>query len=442
MTVSGASIGYAAVMDVNDTGYAMAAWIDPDSDYELTTNIYTPGVGWGLPAATGILTGGWYSSTGTMAVGSDGEFFVAYQQAGYYGEQEVLSAWAMRWTESDGWEEPTMLSSGLSTNMALWPYISANSAGQAVTTWTDGEGFDTEVMASIYTPGVGWSAAEAVGLDDNVTWFSKVAVAPNGDAIVIFKQYSSGDSYLWSREYYALERPDLTVITPEDGTTTEEPSVLVRGFTELGATVTVNGVDVTLNPNGTFETTVELVGGMNEILVVASIEGEGSMGVIVRVDYDDPIAELLAQIDQLMDQIDELTDLVEDQQTALELYDAYIYLLEQAILALGEEYETVLTELEETNQALNESLDESAAMEHDIAAFEDEVSSLEDCMAGLEDNVTDLESTVAEQEDDAAAAKTMQYALLGVIAALAIAVIAPIVQNSKLRKGRGPQGPG
>ncbi len=442
MTASGASTGYAAVVDVNDTGYAMTAWVDLDADYELMTNIYTPGVGWGPPVATGILTGGWYASTGTVAAGSDGEFFVTYQQADYLDEQEVLSAWAMRWTESGGWEEPTMLNSGLSTNMALWPYLSANSAGQAVTTWTEGAGFDTEVMASIYTPGIGWSAAEAVGLDDNVTWFSKVAVAPNGDAIVVFKQYSSGDSYLWSREYYALERPDLTVITPEDGTTTEEPSVLVRGFTELGVTVTVNGVDVPLNPNGTFETTVELVGGMNEILVVASIDGEGSSGVMIMVDYVDPIAELLAQIDQLIEEIDALTALVEDQEAALALYEAYIYLLEQAILGLGEEYDDILTELEETNQALNESRDEADAMEDEISAFEDEVSSLEECVTDLEDNVTELESTVAEQEDDASAAKVLQYALMAVIGVLALVVVLLLMQNAKLKKGRGPQGPG
>jgi exonuclease VII small subunit len=81
-------------------------------------------------------------------------------------------------------------------------------------------------------------------------------------------------------------------------------------------------------------------------------------------------------------------------------------------------------------------------MEDDIAAFEDEITSLEDCVTDLEDNVTELESTVAEQEDDASAAKVLQYALIAVIGVLALAVVLLLVQNSKLRKGRGPQGPG
>ena len=443
MIASGALSGYGVAMDVNDTGCAMVAWVVSDGgDPGIYANLYTPGVGWGGPEAMAPANAVMFTSGSAVSAGSGGEFFVTWTQTDTIGEDEVKSAWAARWTEGGGWEEPVMLNSGLSTNMALWPSISANTAGQAIATWTDGEGFDTEVMASIYTPGVGWGTAEAAGLVDNVTWMSKVAIAPNGDAIVIFKQYSSGDSYIWSREYYALARPDLTVITPEDGTVTEEISILVRGFTELGVTVTVNGVDVPLNPNGTFETTVELAGGMNEILVIASIEGEGSRGVAVMVECVDPMAVLLAQIDQLMDEIDALTALVDDQQMALEIYEAYIYILEEAILGLADEYETLLGELEETNQALNESLDESAAMEDDIAAFEEEVSSLEDCVTDLEDNVTELESTVAEQEDDASAAKLLQYALIAVIGVLALAVVLLIVQNSMLRKGRGPQGPG
>jgi len=444
VVASGSIGGYWVEMDVNDTGHTMAAWfLHNGTAWEMYANFYAPGVGWGTPDTIGPVADGWHPFGGFVAAGANGEFFVAWEQADAYDYPVNRSAWVMRWEDGVGWEEPTMVNSGLSTNSQLFMALSANSAGQAVVTWTDGNETTTDVMACMYTPGAGWGAAEAVGNESGEsTWYSQVALASSGDAVLIYKQYAGGDSYLWGREFYAFERPDLTVTTPVDGTVTEEPSVEVSGTTDPGATVTINGTEIEVGIDGSFSVTFALSAGVNEILVVATIEGQGSTGVLIEVTFEDPIAELLAQIDDLMDEIEALTALVDDQQMALEIYEAYIYILEEAILGLADEYETLLGELEETNQALNESLDESAAMEDDIAAFEEEVSSLEDCVTDLEDNVTELESTVAEQEDDASAAKLLQYALIAVIGVLALAVVLLIVQNSMLRKGRGPQGPG
>ncbi len=429
--------GYWVEMDVNDTGHTMAAWfLHNGTSWEMYANFYAPGVGWGTPDTIGPVAGGWHPFGGFVAAGANGEFFVAWEQADAYDYPVNRSAWVMRWEDGVGWEEPTMVNSGLSTNSQLFMALSANSAGQAVVTWTDGNETTTDVMACMYTPGAGWGAAEAVGNESaESTWHSQVALAPSGDAVLIYKQYEGGDSSLWGSEYYALERPDLTVTAPVDGTVADLASVEVTGMTEPGVTVTVDGEEVYVAPNGSFSATVALVDGVNIIEVVATIEGQGSRGVVVEVEYDDPIVELLAQIEQLMQEIETLTDEIFDLQAELELYQEYAYILEEAIAVLASDHADLIAQLMDTNELLNESQEEAAALE-------EEVSSMEDCVTDLADNVTELESTVAEQDDDAAAAKTMQYALLGVIAALAIAVIALIVQNSKLRKGRGPQGPG
>jgi uncharacterized coiled-coil protein SlyX len=440
MIASGTLEGYDAELEVNDTGHAMVTWLMYNGTArEMYSSFYAPGVGWGTPEQIGPVDGGWHPGGGSMAAGSDGEFFLIWQQADAYEYPYNWSVWVRTWSAGSGWEEGTMLRSGPGTSWGLYATISANDAGQAIAIWTESDETDFDVVACMYAPGVGWGGIDNVGGESTEhSWLGQAALAPNGDAVLTIREYVSGDNRLWGKEYFALERPDLAVTTPVDGTVTEEPSVEVSGMTDPGATVTINGTEIDVGTGGSFSVTFALSAGVNEILVVATIEGQGSTGVLIEVTFDDPIAELLAQIDDLMDEIDELTALVEEQQISIEVYEAYIDLLYEAFLVLGEEYETILTELEETNQALNESQDESAAMEDDIAAFEDEVSSLEDCMAGLEDNITELESTVAEQEDDASAAKVLQYALIAVIGVLALAVVLLLVQNSKLRKGRGP----
>jgi hypothetical protein len=152
----------------------------------------------------------------------------------------------------------------------------------------------------MYTPGVGWGGIDDVGGESvEHSWFGQAALAPNGDAVLTIKEYVSGDNRLWGREYFALERPDLTVTTPVNGTVTEEPSVEVSGMTEPGATVTINGTEINVETDGSFTATIALSYGVNEILVVATIDGQGSTGVLIEVTFDDPIAELLAQIDEL-----------------------------------------------------------------------------------------------------------------------------------------------
>lgn len=81
---------------------------------------------------------------------------------------------------------------------------------------------------------------------------------------------------------------ELTVISPKDGTTVQGvKNITVEGRTEPNATVTVNGKNVTVGPDGNFTYNVSLKQGKNEIIVEAKAPNkEGvmeSLTVTVKV---------------------------------------------------------------------------------------------------------------------------------------------------------------
>jgi len=64
--------------------------------------------------------------------------------------------------------------------------------------------------------------------------------------------------------------PDLIVLAPDEGLTTNQTSLLVIGMTEPGTEVTMNGVVVVVSVDGTFNRTLELEEGVNPIVIIAT----------------------------------------------------------------------------------------------------------------------------------------------------------------------------
>jgi hypothetical protein len=63
--------------------------------------------------------------------------------------------------------------------------------------------------------------------------------------------------------------PTLTILTPENGTVTNQDSIVIGGLTEPGASLTINGLDVLVNA-GRFSAYIPLDEGKNQIVVVAT----------------------------------------------------------------------------------------------------------------------------------------------------------------------------
>ncbi len=74
-------------------------------------------------------------------------------------------------------------------------------------------------------------------------------------------------AYIGTEVRAITSAPPLLVYGPEDGAATRNAMVTVRGETDPGTTLKVNGQKVLLNSDGTFETDVSLERGVNVIKV-------------------------------------------------------------------------------------------------------------------------------------------------------------------------------
>jgi hypothetical protein len=61
----------------------------------------------------------------------------------------------------------------------------------------------------------------------------------------------------------------LEISTPTDGAVTDSPQIDISGYTDSDATVTVNGTEMTVNSDGSFEGVVDLQSGENTLIFTA-----------------------------------------------------------------------------------------------------------------------------------------------------------------------------
>jgi flagellar hook assembly protein FlgD len=83
------------------------------------------------------------------------------------------------------------------------------------------------------------------------------------------------------RVFLKLQPPPISLSTVQEGIGVHEPSLLVAGQTEAGATVRVNGQEVAVDTQGGFQSVVNLVDGVNLIRVEA-IDRAGNASVTSR----------------------------------------------------------------------------------------------------------------------------------------------------------------
>jgi PKD domain len=222
MRVSGPAGGYWVEMDVDETGTALATYVLYNGTaWELFGNIFDPINGWGVPTHIGPSAGGWHPSEGRVAAaGSLGEFFVVWQQTDSYGGTN-WTIWSRNWTNWGGWSPAVRLSPTPSADSMIFPRIAASACGEAVVSWSQGSSVLKDVVVSRYDPVLGWGVPEVV--DPSLTmnaYLGEVAMSPNGDTAVIWRQSDGENDLLWGRMYLHGAAPEpnqapVGVITEE-----------------------------------------------------------------------------------------------------------------------------------------------------------------------------------------------------------------------------------
>lgn len=77
-------------------------------------------------------------------------------------------------------------------------------------------------------------------------------------------------AYMAGQINHVTAAPDLYITSPEEGYLTKKTLLEIKGGTEVGSTVTINNQAIPVNPDGTFNQTIYLSSGENNIVIRAS----------------------------------------------------------------------------------------------------------------------------------------------------------------------------
>ena len=316
-------------IDIDPAGNAIVVWEQYDGIANssalasIHANRYLAGVGWGTDT---VLTT--EAAAGPqVAMDSQGNAFAVWDQYGAGGTTRA-DIYADRFTVGSGWGAPTAVEA--SADDSMYPEIAADSMGNAMAVWTQAVRHGTtdgpyQIYSSRFVVGTGWGTASPVENNGSsyasYTVHPQVAVDPMGNAVAVWSAYDSPRIHVYANRFvpgtgwgtptlldttqWDADSPQVVmdssgngtavwrsmdgvrfnimasrfvdngappeiVLTAPTETLTRESSVTAAGRTNPGVAVTVNGIDVIVNPDGSFSTPVALSEGPNTILAVAT----------------------------------------------------------------------------------------------------------------------------------------------------------------------------
>jgi hypothetical protein len=346
-----AGVADAPDVTIDPTGLAVAAWIQHDgANVSLYSSVFDGISSWSAPEPRENSP----ENVGLLAMhgGANGEAVLAWTQGPSAAQQVRAARFA-----AGAWESAVTLDSTAGTPGAI--SVGANRAGAACVAWQSDSSGDKLVRAAVFDPASGWSGKADLENTTFASRLSRVVVDGSGNAMflwnglqntyygaVMMERYVAGlgwqavsqvggasDYYpgdiavneagwgsavfrgfdglavrMFEMQYLPVDviPPALTVSPPTDGAVTTQAFVTVRGTTEPGALVTINGQPVFVNDTGGFAAAVQVPLGGSTVTIVATDAAGNPTTVGVAVTYNDPAAGLSASIEALQAAVDEL----------------------------------------------------------------------------------------------------------------------------------------
>ena len=488
---------------IDGSGCVVAVWSQWDgSHYNVSTNRFVPGEGWGTAEMIcGNASGD--ASEPKVAVDSSGNATAVWSQ--YEISQGLYSIWSNRYEVGEGWGSAVLLElddsedafgvrvadDGSGTAMAVWhqddagvnsiwsslyilgegwgppetvedgglyaaiPRVVMDWSGNGTALWLQFDGVRNTISSSRYVTGEGWGEMELVSTVEN--WGCSdmsAAVDGLGNVFAAWLQDDSIRYNLWANVYICPDTtpPVISIASPADGLTVETPAVTVSGVTEPGASLDVNGMSAVVEADGSFSCVVILVNGTNTITATVTDLWGNSADASVNVTFVDPVAALEAQ---LAAALDELAALQDELDLALAEAAALQDDLDDAnadVATLQAQLDTALallvsmqTQLDAAEADLVEAQEALEAATGDVESLEAELdtalANLTLAQADLDDALDELDSV--REELDAASGDVDCASSFNILlmAALAVAAVVAAVMAVMYIRARGRAGP-
>lgn len=440
----------------DSSGNATAVWYQHDgSHWSACSNRYVVGEGWGT-AELLEQDDSTDASAVHVAMGGSETALAVWQQ----DDAGISSIWSSFYVPGEGWGSPETIED--IDEYAYAPFAVVDGSGDSTVLWVQWDGARLAVFSSSYDAGAGWGEPEVASADSGGNSGDLSASLDGfGNVVAAWHQSDGLRLNIWANRHVLLDvtPPPLSIESPEDGLTTETPTVTVSGLTEPGATVAIDGLYAVVDSSGHFSCAVALVDGVNVITVNASDSAGNWAEASVTVTYVDPVPALVEQLAAalesvalLQDQLDgALVDLTVVQallnETEADLEDA-----DAEIVDLQAQLDTALVLLTSMQVQLDAAEAELTAAQAELDAATGDVESLEDLLAVALANLAAAEEDLEDALDELDAVQEELSAANGemddkdslnllLMAALAVAAAVAAVVSVMYLRLRGKAGP-
>jgi len=157
-----------------------------------------------------------------IAIDANGNALVVWYKDD--GTTTRSNIWANRYTAGSGWGTAMLIESD--DGSAYSPQIGFDANGNALAMWTQHDGSRNNIVANLYTSGLGWGAATVVSNSAGAASDPQLAFDTNGNALAVWRQENgSGKKDIWANRYTAGSGWGTAGLIETEAGTANEPQI-------------------------------------------------------------------------------------------------------------------------------------------------------------------------------------------------------------------------
>lgn len=170
---------------INDNGEAVCVYVDEvGNNYNLKLVYYSPITGWSSPQKISTSTNFFFDVDVSITAG--GTAVLAWV--------DVDSIYSASYSVLNGLSQPSIISTIIPANLIIFGGMAVADNGNAIVVWSElDSNWNTSCYKSVFTPSIGWSAPESFQTDRNNIKLSKM---DNNGNFVMFLRNSSGSNFV------------------------------------------------------------------------------------------------------------------------------------------------------------------------------------------------------------------------------------------------------
>ncbi len=187
---------------MSDDGTAVITWLQPDGSNQQVYRSTYDGSTWTNPAnlADNISPDGQDASYAKVAMDASGNAIIIWEQSDGSATQIFKSEY-----RSGAWTDPSSLTDNISPDgqLAGQPEVAMDNNGNAIITWTQYNGSNYLIYKSEYRSAA-WAnplITDYISPDGQNAVYPEVAMDDNGNAIITWQQYDGTNTQIFKSEY-------------------------------------------------------------------------------------------------------------------------------------------------------------------------------------------------------------------------------------------------